>query len=663
MKNAWRVIQSALALAAALGVAGARAAPKLPLEAFAAPPVVQQVLLSPDGQKVAMMVNNEGASMIVVQDLAPQGKRVNIMSTDNRDYSFRWFRWVDKERIVVATMFPSKRRTNAISNVGGVLTHDTRLLAARADGSQVINLMKPTSFAGELQPQIQDQVIDFEPDDGKSLLLTLEERGDASDPAVYGLNVQTGARSHAHNSREKFRSWMVDRNHRVRLGVRRERAEVEIHACDPDGSNWRKLWSYRALARDRVTPLGFGLDPNELYLIADHGGRRALFTVDLRDPALKRTLKLASEKRDISGSLVYSRKTGEAVGLYGGAVDAAEDNYWDKDRRELVGFIDQALPKRFNRIVSMSADETRYIVRSRSDQTPVEFYLGDDRANTLALFALGYPKLAARDMVPKQAFSIKARDGLELPAFLSLPQGAEPKSLPAVLLVHGGPQDHVDMGFDPWVQFLANRGYAVLEVNFRGSTGYGSDLMQAGMRRWGLEMQDDLSDALQWAIARGTVDPKRVCIVGASYGGYAALMGVAKTPELYRCAVSFAGVSDLPEMLHDTGYYENLKEVAEIQVGSRDKEMERLKATSPRYLAARIQAPVLLAHGIEDRTVPVYQGELMASALTAAGKPHRFIKLERGEHDLNIYANGLLFFREMEAFLAQHLGAGAVPAR
>ncbi len=662
---------SALALCLLLVASAAtlaQPAPKLPVEAFAQLPLVEAISLSPNGQKVAMMVNNEGTTTILVQQLAPPGKRVSLMSTDNREYSFGWMRWVSDDRMLVGTRFPSKRRTNSSSNVGGVGTYETRLLSAKADGSGVVNLLKPNSFKGDWQPQFQDDVIDFEPDDGKHVLLSLSDysRGNMEDsafrlgPAVVSLDTESGSRAHYFSSRDRIRSWMVDRNHQVRIGVHRDRADIEIHACDPDGKNWRKLWAYKALSKERVSPMGFGKDPNQLYVMADHKGRRALHTVDLRDPTLALTLKLENSHHDLYGRLVYSRKTGEAVGLQGSSsLDGAEDNYWDKDRKELVAFIDEALPKRFNRIVSMSAVESRYIVYSSDGQTPGEFYLGDDRANTMSKLALSYPRLDPKLLVPKRSFRIKARDGLELPAFLSLPQGGVEKGLPLVLLVHGGPQSFDGAGFNVWVQFLANRGYAVLQVNFRGSSGYGNDLMQAGMRRWGLEMQDDLTDAVQWAVERGTADPKRVCIVGGSYGGYAALMGVAKTPELYKCAVSFAGVSDVAEMLHDTGYYGDLRDVAEIQVGSRDADKEQLRATSPRFLAARIKAPVLMVHGTEDRTVPLYQGEMMDKALTEAGKPHRFVKQERGDHHLSLYEHSLQFFKEMESFLDQHIGAGA----
>jgi dienelactone hydrolase len=643
-------------LLAAAGAQAGQPAPKLPVEAFGALPAVRSVSLSSDGQKAAMLVNSQGNTTILVQELGKQNaKRTSLMSTDNKQYSFNWFRWVGNNRLLVGTIFPSKRK-NGASAVGGVPTYETRLLAANTDTGQVVNLLKPDSFKGELQAQFHDRVIDFDVDGGKHVLLALADQEGSIDPVVYSLDVETGSRRHVYGPRQDFDTWMVDRNHQVRLGVYRDKLKVEIHACDPDGRNWRKLWSYEVLDKDSVSPLGFGKDPNELYLLADNNGYRALFTVDLRDPSLARKLKLAAKDKDLGGRLVYSKKTGEAIGLQGTSnLGQAELNFWDADRRELISFIDQALPKRFNTIVSMSDDETRYVLHSSSDSIPGEFYLGDDRANTLGLLAQNYPSLNAKDMAHKQQVAIKVRDGLQLPGYLTLPIGVEPKNLPLVLLVHGGPQSSDSGDFDTWPQFLANRGYAVLQVNFRGSAGFGHELMSAGLKRWGQEMQDDLTDATRWAIARGTADPKRICIVGGSYGGYAALMGAARTPDLYRCAFSFAGVTDVYELGRDLGNYRG-KEVFDKQIGSLDLERDRLKANSPVSVAKQIKVPVLLMHGTQDRSVAFYQGTIMDEALTTAGVQHRFIKQDLGDHHLSIYQHRMQFFTELESFLAENLG-------
>jgi dipeptidyl aminopeptidase/acylaminoacyl peptidase len=233
-----------------------------------------------------------------------------------------------------------------------------------------------------------------------------------------------------------------------------------------------------------------------------------------------------------------------------------------------------------------------------------------------------------------------------------------------VLLPHGGPIAMDSNDFDPLVQFLADRGYAVLQVNFRGSAGFGHAHMSAGLKRWGLEMQDDLSDAVKWLTESGVADPARVCIVGGSYGGYAALMGGAKTPELYRCVVSFAGVSDLIDLGAHEAAFLNGRAVYAEQVGSLWSDRDRLKATSPSRLAAQFRAPVLLLHGTLDRSVPFEQSESMADALRSEGRRFRFVKQEGGDHHLSGQAQRTEFYREIETFLAEHLApAGAGPAQ
>ncbi len=630
----------------------ARATPLIPTEAFSKSGA-ERVQLSPDGKRLATLINQDGKTVLVTQDLAQADSPiVAVMSTDNRELQFNWFRWANNERLLVSMYFASKRvHTFGTVTYAQYDTSETRLLSVTHDGKQVLNLIKPRSFVGDFQAQIQDRVVDFLPDDGKHILLQMNDGERNYYPAVFKLNIETGARSEVHGARDYFTSWSVDRDHQVRVGVRRDKADYEIHVSEVGSKNWRKAWSFKALAEDAVWPLGFGKDPNVLYVSADHQGRKAIFTVDLREPDLKRTLKLAHDKFDLDGGLVYSRKKRDYVGVNIDLGDSNDARFWDTEFADSMADINDALPQRANFLSSLSADESRYFVYSSSSIKPPELYLGDRNKNTLKLFAKIYPELDAQQLVTKKSVTIQARDGLKLPGFLSLPLGVEAKKLPTILLVHGGPQSHDDASFDSWAQFLANRGYAVLQVNFRGSTGFGNALRSAGLRRWGLEMQDDLTDAAMWIAKQGIADPQRISIVGASYGGYAALMGAAKTPELFRSAVSFAGVTDLVELGLDENKY-----IFEQQIGSLDTERERLRATSPVFLADKYKIPLLLIHGTKDRSVPYNQAVMMTKALTDAGnKSFRFVTQEHGDHHLSIYEHRLQFFKELEGFLAQNM--------
>ncbi|MDN3544156.1 S9 family peptidase [Kinneretia asaccharophila] len=633
-------------------------APPLPLEIIASLPRLSGVMLSPDGQQIAALLNEADRTVLITGPL--QGSQMRtVLSSDNQKFMLNWARWVNNERLLVSVRFASRR-----DFVG---TQETRLLSVKADGSGLQHLVQRDRFTGsargiETAQQIQDRVIDWLPEDGKHVLLQLASGPDSLLPAVYRLNIETGERNMVQAPERRVYEWMTDRQHRVRLGIREHEGHYEVIERALEGGNWRTLWAFDGFKRDAVWPLGFGSDPQELYVRANHEGRDAIFTVRLDQPELPRSLKLAHPRYDIRGRLLRSPASGEVIGLQGSqdeeSGEASRSEFWDPQWRTQVQAIDLALPQRENRLIAISRDEQRYLVYSSGNGQPGEYFAGDRRTGKLALIGKDHPALRPEALVGKRHATIQARDGLALNAYLSLPRGHQPGRdgpLPLVLLPHGGPHSRDDLDFDAWTEFLASRRYAVLQVNFRGSDGYGHDFAAAGLQRWGLEMQDDLSDAVAWAIGQGIVDAKRVCIVGGSYGGYAALMGAVKTPDLYRCAVSFAGVSDLQDLIAHEAQYIGGRAMAERQIGRAWGDRERLRATSPALQAERIRVPVLLVHGTADRVVPVEQSRDMAKALKRAGKPYEYIELEDGDHYLGRNSHRLQFFQALERFLARAL--------
>ncbi len=636
--------------------APAGAATQPPLEAYARLPQLESPTLSPDGSFFAAIMNRGDEAVVVTRPIDGSASLRAAMKTDNREQRFAWLRWVNNQRLVMSLHFAAQRN--------GVATTETRLVAVDRDGSRVRTLAQPAAFAvASAYAQIQDHVVDWLPEDGHHILLQSPVDGRDISPGVYRVNVDTGERELVQGRRHGVRRWMTDASHRVRLGVRQVGTQIEVLLSDPTGDHWRTAWSYDLFDRHSVEPLGFGVDPNQLFVLADHQGRRALFEVDLRDPALPRQLLLASELGDISGTLVREAVTGQPVGLRGGvAGEAAAARYWDPATQALVRAIDAALPERYNRLLQFSADGSRYLLYSSGNGQTPQFMVGDRRNSSMSVLGRPFPELPAGSVARKQALTVTARDGLQLPAFLTLPDGLPQHQLPLVLLPHGGPISRDGLDFDPLASFLASRGYAVLQVNFRGSAGLGFEHVNAGLKRWGLEMQDDLTDAVQWAVQRGTADPARVAIVGGSYGGYAALMGGAKTPELYRCVVSLAGVSDLIAMARFRAHYVNGADVYGKQVGSSWDDRPQLKDTSPRRLAARFRVPVLLLHGTDDRVVPFEQSQDMADALREAGQNVRLVKLEGGDHGLSFQSHRVQFYRELEGFLAANLAAAPAMA-
>lgn len=657
----WRAC-AAVVWCVGVGLAlNAQAAQPLPLDAFANLPMVTSVQLSPDGQRIATLINAGDNTVLAVRDVAGSPTMKALLKTDNKQFRFGWIRWVNDERLLVSIAFPSQRGWTEVS--------ETRLLSISRDGGEPVNLVRRSSFDHADRPaQFQDQVIDWLPEDGQHVLMQLDDDG-RGDPDVFRVDVNNGRRQVVHRGRKNVVRWITDRSHRVRVGLLRDDNDFEVLVCSADGSNWRTAWRYKQFDRNEVEPLGFGADADKLYVRADHEGREAIFEVDLTDPALPRKLLLSHPKWDIGGDLLIAPKTGAAIGVDTGVLAESGGNIWDAEYKQLARGIDQALPDRYNRVLQFSADGARYLLYSSGNGVPGSYLVGLRDKGQLSPLAETYPGLAGKALPVKRGYTVKARDGMAVPVLLTLPnnlpkpaEGRELKNLPTVLLPHGGPISLDNYAFDPWVQFLADRGYAVLQVNFRGSSGLGHDHMSAGLKRWGLEMQDDLTDAVKWLVDRGTADPARICVVGASYGGYAALMGAAKTPELYRCVLSFAGVTDLIDLGDHRRQFIGGKATYEEMVGSTWSDRDRLKATSPRRLASQIQAPVLLIHGTLDRSVPFEQGADMADALKSAGKRYRFIKQEDGDHHLSHQAHRTQFFREMEAFLAENIGKPAAPS-
>lgn len=619
---------------------------RLPLEHFARLPMLGSVSISPDGTRLAALMNRGGETILVTRSLADGGLRVLMKSSEQQKFHLRWVHWVGNERLLASVVYPSRR--------GFVGTVETRLTSVRVEDAQP-KLLMPAGLA----QQIQDDVIDWMRDDGRHVLVQLH-MPNVRWPSVFKLNVETGAHVLVHGAEKGVRDWVTDAQHRVRAAVRWEEKgqPAELIVRDPEGGPWRTLWTFSP-DKEPMEPLGFGADPQELWMLAPHEGRAALFSVRLDEPGTPRTLRLAHPVHDIEGSLMREPSTKEVVGLRGmpqpGAAEGERSELWDEGWRALVQAVDRSLPERDNVLLQISDDGSRYLVFSSGPRQPGEYYVGDRESGRLSLLGQLYPELSAQQLAGKQVVRIQARDGLPLTAYLTRPLGAAQGPRPMVLLPHGGPQGRDDAGFDAWSELLANRGYTVLQVNFRGSSGYGSEFLRAGLHQWGGRMQDDLQDAVQWAVAQGVADPVRICIVGGSYGGYAALMGVVKTPRLYRCAVSFAGVSDLTELAQHWEDYLDGRVVARRMLGDWWDDRERLRATSPALHAARIEVPVLLVHGSEDRRVPVSQSRAMASALSAAGRAYRYVEQPGGDHHLSRQSDRTEFMRELEAFLAQHL--------
>ena len=451
---------------------------------------------------------------------------------------------------------------------------------------------------------------------------------------------------------------MVDRNGVARALTTHVENVQRIWYRDGADSPWRKL--------DEFDPLVAGWHP---VAIADDGKRLIASThrdgrdkaaLAIYDPAIRSFVETLASHPQVD----LEQLLGDKEGIRGVAYDAdrAGSAWFDADIAAVQAGVDKALPDHVNSL-SWSIDKSKFLVISYADVLPATFYLFDRKAGKLEFLADAMPWIDPKKMLPMQAVRYKARDGLEIPGYLTVPKNTSGKNLPMVVVVHGGPWVSGDHWYyNPEVQFLASRGYAVLQPNFRGTTRYGWKHFSSSFKQWGLAMQDDITDGVQWAIDQGVADPKRVCIYGASYGGYATMMGLAKTPDLFKCGINYVGVTDLnlfgTATWSDFAYSDFLKFGMKDMVGDLAGDTERLRNTSPVLMADRIKAPVLMAYGSSDVRVVPEHGTRMKSALERAGKKAQWMMVEGEGHGFRDMKNQVMFYGAMEKFLDENIGAG-----
>ncbi len=620
----------------------------LPLEAFYRDEAIHNVKLSPDGTHLIALRNIGEDTVLMTLNLST-GEVFYPTKTDNEQFKFNWVRWANNDRLLMSLRFDSRRGTH-------LRFTETRLLAVDAKKpSKMITLVRPDDDADGWISQFQDNIISILPDDPDHILLSVD-REFPNHQTVYKANVNNGRLRRVKKHMSSVRSWMADQQGNVRLGEGyndRER-KVSIRVLDPQTNKWTVAWSYVVFDEPSISPLGFGKDGNTLYLLADHEGRKAVFKADLSKEGYPMELILSNSEYDVSGSLIYSPAHRDAVGLYYHD-NGGKSIFWNPEFTAFQNGIDKALPDAGNYITSFSDDARKYILFSVGDTQPGQYLFGDRDKKTLDFVADVYPELSNGVLVEKELVTYKARDGLELEGYLSLPKTFKDKPIATIILPHGGPMSRDGKGYDSFSAYMANRGYAVFQPNFRGSAGYGHDFMMMAVGGMGLAMQDDLEDAVKFLVAENIADPKRVCIAGGSYGGYAALMGATKTPDLFQCAISFAGISDIVKLRNTARYFTN-RNVMREQLGHDKKQ---LRETSPARLAERVKIPILLLHGADDTIVPVDQSRLMAKRLKKYNKVYEYIELEGGSHYLDYLPHRKQTFEAMDAFLQKYLPVDA----
>ena len=441
----------------------------------------------------------------------------------------------------------------------------------------------------------------------------------------------------------------------LRAALARREDRQSLHLRRPDGS-WAQVDERHWRDAGAVQPVHAAAD-GRLFGLAQHGDKRALFVLDPETGRPAREPMLESPDFDLAPHFISSRD-----GLLGVRylVDGEATLWLDESMKALQQRIDQRLPGRVNRVdPPRHGDSPWVLVQSWSDRQPLMALVFHRETGEVLRLGSSHPEIEPRAMGRTELHRIPARDGLPLPAWLTLPADEAKGPRPMVLLVHGGPWVRgAQWRWDPEVQFLASRGYAVLQVEFRGSTGFGARHFEAGIGQWGQAMQTDLADAARWAIARGTADADRIAIMGASYGGYATLMGLVTDPGLYRCGVAWVGVTD-PMLLFSVDWSditgESKRYGLTTLIGDPVADAERLRRASPLRRAAEIKSPLMLAYGAWDLRVPLVHGEKMREALKSHGARHEWVVYDNEGHGWSRAENRVNFWTRVEAFLAREL--------
>lgn len=626
-----------MGLAAAVAhAADASGAPPVRISAkdFGALPFIGSPTLSPDGTKALTTIYAKGVRKLAIIDLAASNAITHTVEVaEHRDLLA--LRWAGNERVVFT--------------VGGSIDMGFgKLYATRL---QLLDLTtNKLSFLNDGRLALLDDEIIYIDPEGRYLLLATEVSA-FQYPSVWRVDLDTLKKTKLLKSHDGIVRWFADARGTVRAGLGINGYHWWLIYRPGESDGFKKVLSRKFGAEqegtiDRFIPSA-GSDTG--FVISDHKtGRYGLYRYDFATNTLGEPI-FEHPEVDIDDVLLSPAGSLEAV-LY---TDDRQRIEWLNPRMKTVqATLDKALPGRINRVISMSADSNRMLVWTGSASDPGEFYDYQVSVQRLSLLAAPYDGLEGRTLAEVSSVHYSARDGLQIPAYLTLPPGREPKSLPLIVMPHGGPFARDKWEYDVWVQFLANRGYAVLQPNFRGSTGYGKAYVDKGVGQWGRGMQDDLDDGVKWLVDQGKVDPKRVCMMGASYGGYAALWAAVRNPQTYRCAISLAGVSDVGEMLkYSQGMFSARRYyTAWRKTVAGDKHFDP-RSISPLQAVDKISIPLLIAHGDHDEIVPVSQSQQLHDALTKAGKPHEYVVYPGEGHGFEQPEDATNFLERVEVFL------------
>lgn len=604
--------------------------PLIPMKDFFRNAEKRNFQISPDGNFLSFMQPVNSRMNVFVQKI---GEETVTQVTFATERDIAGYFWKGNNRIIYIQ--DSKGDENF------------RLLAVNRDGKNQKDL---TPFE-----KVRAGVVDDLPDNPSEMLIQINK----NNPRVfdvYRINVNTGEMKVVGQNPGNITGWQTDHDGKLRVAITTDGVNTSILYRDTEEQEFKTLIT--TTFKETLNPIFFTFDNKNLYMVSNVGrDKAAIVEYDIANNKELRVL-YENPEYDVSG-LNYSRKNKTLS--YATFVGWKQEYFFfSKEAENIFNDLSSKLGGKQIAVVGNNKEEDKLLIRTYSDKSLGAYYFYDVKTKELKKLSDVSPWLNENHLVDQKPITYKSRDGLTIHGYLTLPKGVEPKNLPVVVNPHGGPWARDVWGFNPEVQFLANRGYAVLQMNFRGSTGYGRKFWEASFKQWGKTMQDDISDGVKWLIDQGIADPKRVGIYGGSYGGYATLAGLTFTPEIYACGVDYVGVSNLFTFQNSIPpYWEPYKEMLYEMVGHPQKDSLLLRDASPVFHVDNIKAPLLIAQGKNDPRVNKDESDQMVEALKKRGIDVPYMVKDNEGHGFRNEENRFDFYGAMEQFFFKYLGGRA----